>query len=249
MNFLVSNDLQRGVKASGLTINICGARAFILVALAVIIGPVVSFGQLGRAKVTHQSQVGGTLSKPEVIYVTDFELDPGQLQSSDPLQGGPLRERLKSLRGNDTSPESRAQSLVNLMADSIVRDLQAKQLNAQRASKRVAPKTGWIIKGRYKMLEQGNRVASSTIGFGAGSPLVEVEVTLDQVQNGRQRPILLFGTDRENSKAPGGVAIAAATHNPYAMAIKFVRSRNDLERSIQQTAKLVADQIAKRAGV
>jgi hypothetical protein len=248
MNFLVSNDLQRGVKASGLTIKICGARAFILVALSVI-GPVVSFGQLGRAKVTHQSQVGGTLPKPEVIYVTDFELDPSQLESSDPLQGGPLRERLKSLRGNDTSPEGRAQSLVNLMADSIVRDLQAKQLNAQRASTRVAPKTGWIIKGRYKMLEQGNRVASSAIGFGAGSPLVEVEVTLDQVQNGRQRPILLFGTNKENSKAPGGVAIAAATHNPYAMAIKFVRSRNDLERSIQQTAKLVADQVAKKAGV
>jgi hypothetical protein len=60
---------------------------------------------------------------------------------------------------------------------------------------------------------------------------------------------LLFGTSKENSKAPGGVAMAAATHNPYAMAIKFVRSRNDLERNIRQTAKLIADQIAKKAGV
>jgi hypothetical protein len=59
----------------------------------------------------------------------------------------------------------------------------------------------------------------------------------------------LFGTNKENSKAPGGMAIAAATHNPYAMAIKFVRSRKDLERSVQQTAKLIAEQVTKKAGV
>lgn len=47
----------------------------------------------------------------------------------------------------------------------------------------------------------------------------------------------------------GGIAIAAASHNPYAMAIKFVRSSKDVDRSVQQTAKLIADQIAKKAGV
>ena len=245
---MVNDDLHRSIKASGPTINICGARAFILVALTVI-GPVMSFGQLGRANLTHQSQIGNTLPTPKIIYVTDFGLDPSQLQSTNALQGGPLRQRLNSLRGRDTSSEGRVQSLVNLMADSIVRYLQAKRLNAQRASIRAAPKTGWIVKGRYKKLEQGSRVASSEIGFGAGSPLVQVEVTLDQIQNGRKSPILLFGTNKENSKAPGGIAIAAATHNPYAMAIKFVRSRKDLERNVQQTAKLIADQIAKKAGV
>jgi predicted oxidoreductase len=89
-------------------------------------------------------------------------------------------------------------------------------LNAQRASIRVAPRRGWIVKGRYKTVEQGNRVASSEIGFGTGSPLIQVEVALDEVQNGRQRPILFFGTNRENSGAPGGVTIAAATPNLYA---------------------------------
>jgi hypothetical protein len=33
------------------------------------------------------------------------------------------------------------------------------------------------------------------------------------------------------------------------MAIKFVRSRKDLERSVQQTAKLIAEQVTKKAGV
>jgi hypothetical protein len=216
--------------------------------------PALGFSQLGRAAVTHQSQAGGPLSKPAVIYVTDFALEAGQLQSSNPLQermeeGGRLRERLNSLRGRDTSPEGRAESLVNLMADSIVEDLRAKQINAQRAPKRVAAKTGWIVRGIYKKLEEGNRAASSQIGFGAGSPLIQVEVTLDEIQNGKQKPILLFGTSKENSKMPGGIAMTAATHNPYAMAIKFVRSRNDLERNVRQTAKLIADQIAKKAGV
>jgi hypothetical protein len=255
MNFLLSNDLPLAAEASRLRlkIKICRARSFILGAL-IVSGPAASFGQFGQAKLTHESQIGHPLPKPAVIYVTDFTVDPSQLEASNPLQermqeGGPLRQRLNSLRGRDTSPEGRAQALVNLMADSIVQDLQAKQLNARRASIRSAPKTGWIIKGRYKTLEPGSRVASSEVGFGAGSPVVQVEVTLDEIQNGKQRPILLFGTDKENSKAPGGLAISAATHNPSAMAIKFVRSRNDLDRSVRQTARLIANQIAKKAGV
>jgi hypothetical protein len=241
------------VRAAGLTSSLYPAVVFILGTLMVT-GPAVSFAQLGRAKLTHESQVGSTLSKPKVIYVTDFALDSTQLQSSGSLQekiqeGGPLRQRLKALRGEDNSPQGRTQSLINLMADSIVQNLQAKGLNAQRASIRTVPRTGWIVKGRYKTVQQGHRVASSELGFGAGSPLVQVEVTLDEIQNGRPRPILLFGTNKENSKAPGGMAIAAATHNPYAMAIKFVRSRKDLERSVQQTAKLIAEQVTKKAGV
>src|ERR1700736_4719201 len=123
------------VRASGLTSSLYPAVVFILGTLMVT-GPAVSFAQLGRAKLTHESQVGSTLSKPKVIYVTDFALDSTQLQSSGFLQekiqaGGPLRQRLKALRGEDNSPQGRTQSLINLMADSIVQNLQAKGLNAQ----------------------------------------------------------------------------------------------------------------------
>ncbi len=255
IKFLVSSDLPEVVTASRppWPFNTQYAHAFLL-GVFLTIAPTASVAQLGRAKLTHQTQAGHALQKPAVIYVTDFALDPGQLQSSNPVQekiqqGGALRQRLNQFRGQDSSPEGRAQSLVNLMADSIVRDLQEKQLSAQRYSVGRTPRTGWIVKGRYKTLEQGNRVASSEIGFGAGSPVVEVEVTLDEIRNGKQRPILLFGTNKEDSRAPGGAALAAATHNPYAMAIKFVRSRNDLEKSVKQTAKLIADQIARKAGV
>jgi Domain of unknown function (DUF4410) len=255
MKFLVSSDLPGFVRASQLRpLNSRGYAQVFLLGAYFIVGTTASFGQLGRAKVTRESSIGPASPKPTVIYVTDFALSPEQLKSSNPLQermqeGGPLRQRLNQLRGSDSSPEGRAQSLVNLMADSIVRNLQDKQLNARRASTRVSARSGWIVKGRYEALAPGSRVASSQVGFGAGSPIVQVEVTLDEIQQGKQRPILLFDTNKENSKAPGGVAMAAATHNPYAMAIKFVRSRNDLEKSVKQTAKLIADQIAKRAGV
>jgi Domain of unknown function (DUF4410) len=156
IKFLVSSDLPRGGTASR-PINTRYAQAFLLGAL-VTIAPMASFAQLVRAKLTHQSQAGPTLPKPAVIYVTDFALDPGQLQSSNPVeeqmqQGGALRQRLNQFRGRDSSPKGRAQSLVNLMADSIVRDLQEKQLSAQRSSVRLTPRTGWIVKGRYKTLE------------------------------------------------------------------------------------------------
>jgi hypothetical protein len=42
--------------------------------------------------------------------------------------------------------------------------------------------------------------------------------------------------------------MAAATKNPYAIAVKYVMSGRNLETNIRKTAKLI-DQIAKKAGL
>src|SRR5262252_8728043 len=87
MNFLLSNELPLVAEASRLRlkITICRARAFVLAAL-IVSGPAASFGQFGQAKLTHESQTGHTLLKPAVIYVTDFTVDPSQLEASNPSQ-------------------------------------------------------------------------------------------------------------------------------------------------------------------
>ena len=87
----------------------------------------------------------------------------------------------------------------------------------------------------------------ATLGFGAGSTNVNVDVTLSEIVKGKEKPILLFDTSNNTGKGPGGLAMAAATKNPYALAIKFAMSGRDLQKNISKTAKLIANQIAKKA--
>jgi hypothetical protein len=41
----------------------------------------------------------------------------------------------------------------------------------------------------------------------------------------------------------------ATSKNPYAMAVNYVMSGQNLETNIRKTAKLIADQVAKKAGL
>jgi hypothetical protein len=203
--------------------------------------------QLGP-KVTHETKVANSNGKPSVIYVTDFTLNPASVSSTDQsaLLGGGLRNRIKQITGQ--SSDSKAESLVNLMADTLVRDLKAKGLNARRWSGGT-PAAGWIIRGKYESVDSGNRVISSEVGFGAGAATVNLEVTLDQLHKGRETALLLMGTEASKLKTPGGLTIAAASKNPYAMAVKFIRSRKELDNDVKQAANVIADQVAKQAGV
>lgn len=206
--------------------------------------------QLRGPKVAHESQRTATLKRPGAIYVSDFAINLADFESSGPaerLNDSGLRARIKSLRGEDPSPEGKAQAVVDQMGDGIVQELQKKGLKAARVRANSVPGMGWLVRGRFYTIDSGSRALKASVGFGAGSTDVNVDVTLDEVIRGKAKPILLFDTTNSNGKGPGGLAIAAATKNPYAMAVKFVRSGRDLQKNISKTAKLIAEQIATKA--
>jgi hypothetical protein len=103
------------------------------------------------------------------------------------------------------------------------------------------------VRGKFSTVDQGDRAVRAAIGFGAGAANLNVDVILGEVVGGKEKPILTFGTSNKTGKAPGGVAMAAATKNPYAIAVKYALSGKDLQRNIRITGKAVADQVAKAA--
>jgi hypothetical protein len=211
------------------------------------------FGQLRGPKVTQETQLPQKLQRPAMVYVSDFGINPDDLQKGGPLRQrlnqGLLRSTMDQVQGKDSTPEGQAAAIVEKMSSAIITNLRNKGLSATRVGSTKAPGDGWIVQGRFSTVDEGDRAMRTAVGFGAGSTNLNVDVVLGEVVRGQEKPILLFDTGNSTGKGPGGVAIAAATKNPYALAVKYVMSGRNLETNIRKTAKLIADQIAKKARV
>jgi Domain of unknown function (DUF4410) len=145
------------------------------------------------------------------------------------------------------SNQTQAQAIVDTVGNTIVSELQSKGFPARRVREGAKPATGWLVRGKFSALDQGDRALRTAVGFGAGSTNLNVDAILAEIVNGQERPISLIDTSNKTGKGPGGVARAATTENPYAIAVKYALSGRDLQKNIRKTAKAVADQIAKSA--
>jgi hypothetical protein len=201
------------------------------------------------AKVTGEhSFAEGPATKPTVVYVTDFELAPQSIQREQGLL--PVGDRLPGrvlgrLSGEASDPESRARQLVNLMSTSLVKDLSKAGFSAARLQTGAAmPSAGWLVRGVYTEVQEGNRLQRSLIGFGQGATEVQVVTDVYNLSQGPPKPLYELATEATSAKAPGaGAAIAL---NPYAAAARFVMSRQDIEKNVRETASKIADYVAKR---
>src|SRR5438477_4502799 len=90
------------------------------------------------AKVTNQSNLGTIpASRPTVVYVSDFDLDAGEIQSSGVATLLPFRPLTTGLLPRPfgilpQSKETTARNLVDSMATSLVKDLKEQGFTAQR---------------------------------------------------------------------------------------------------------------------
>jgi hypothetical protein len=175
-------------------------------------------------------------SPPAIVYVADFELQQGSLQTKDPLAS------LMPL--HDYFQKSKARSLVDAMSDEIVADLTKKGIEAKRLpANSPIPKQGWLVRGTFTKIDEGNRVARAVIGFGAGKTDLQVTTTTDNLSaETPPAPLYRAQTLATSNKLPG----AAVTLNPIAAAAKFVVAGNDLDRSTKATAEKIAQQVVVR---
>src|SRR5262249_15035747 len=94
--------------------------------------------------------------------------------------------------------------------------------------------------GEFLEIDEGNRLRRAVVGFGAGQADVHVQVEVFDLLRDPRTPVLVYGTAEASSKAPGGAVMTAATHNPYAMAARYVLSRRatgeEVERRVKRTA-------------
>lgn len=205
----------------------------------------------GTAKVADRHSVGDmTVSKPRRVYVADFELEPADVTSESGLLPLPpklpgLGDFLPPLPGTAKDPKKLASQLVDEMSAALVKDLNKAGLAAQRlVSSAGLPKTGWLVRGVFTSVNQGNQLERAVIGFGKGKTDVQVVVDVNDLAAGVPQKLYEVTTKADSGKAPG--AGPTIILGPAGLAARFVIAGHDLDRNVRQTASLIADEVVRR---
>jgi uncharacterized protein DUF4410 len=183
---------------------------------------------------------------PRIIYVGDFALDMEDYAGDEGVRGalpGGLGKRLPRLLPRD-NPAEKARHIVETMADALVKQLEAKGLQARRLRNSTGdlPREGWLVQGIFTEVDEGNRIKRAGIGFGKGATSMDVQIGISDLASTEPRAaFVMFGTAKDPSRIPG----AAVTRNPYVAAAKFVLQKNANERDIRKTAAQIVEEILK----
>jgi len=172
------------------------------------------------------------------VFVADFGLDVDATEPRHGLLGRP--RLLQELTGDD--PATHARKVVEEMATSLVKDLDAAGIPAQRLPPGAPlPADGWLIRGVFTEIDTGLAPRRAVIGFGSGKTDMEVQVGVSDLAANPHESFIVFGTVTDPSRLPGGVV----TRNPYVVAAKFVLEKGAPQRDVQHTAKAIADELVK----
>jgi hypothetical protein len=190
----------------------------------------------------HQSAATHSFSKDTKIWVSDFELDASDVKTDKGGIIGEVRPGIleRPRKREEHDPEYQAKKIVNLMAKSLVDDLQKTGQNAERLLPGMTtPSTGAALHGVFTEVDEGNRMHRAIFGFGSGEAKMELYVTLTDLA-APQKP-LYEAADSGNSGKKLGAAI---TMNPYVAAAKFVMEKNATDKTVKKTASAIAQEVA-----
>jgi hypothetical protein len=218
------------------------------VGIAVLAGCL--FTGCNTAKVTSARELAPTpAGKPVAIYVADFDLGARNIQHEDGVlsgRPGPLGRVGNRLSGASGDPAARARQLVDLMANSLVKDLSNAGFNAHRLSPGTPPPAeGWLLEGAFVEVQEGHRLRRAMIGLGEGQTDLQVVVGMQNLSKGTPKPLYEITTDASSGKKPGAAAVVAV--NPYAAAARFVMSGQDLNKNTRHTASQIVAEIVRRS--
>ncbi len=182
--------------------------------------------------------------KPRPVVVRDFAFDVAQLHTDEGLSSGrqgPVKRIRQELRPAET-PAQKAARLAGLLSETIAKELVAVQIPATRQPVGAPwPKDGLAVDGQFMQVDEGNRLKRAIVGFGAGASEALVQVAVYDLSQSREQPILVYGTGTGSKPMPGAVV----TMNPYAMAARYVLSRNATEKDVRKLGKQIAQDLAQ----
>lgn len=195
------------------------------------------------AKVSNEARSVQPTTRPEIVYVGDFDLGAATIQTDPGTLTG--RPRLISLFHNQDPAEEVAR-LQNLLASKIVDDLNEAGVPAERLDfSGPRPASGWLVTGEFLDLKEGNRAQRAVIGFGVGESDAKLYVTLADLAHPEGQNLLNFNAQTNGNKTPGGSITAVAAHDPWATVAKFVIGKNASDKDIKACAKAVSEEIVK----
>jgi hypothetical protein len=199
----------------------------------------------GHSTTSKPSSTTATLvANPRPVTVNDFAFDVAQLHTEQGLlanREGPAKRLLGGLRGEET-PAQKASRLAGLLSETIAKELTALKIPAARGERGAPlPVQGLVVEGQFLQVDEGNRLKRAVVGFGAGATEAMVQVEVYDLAQSRDQPILVYGTGAGSKPMPGGIVAM----NPYAMAAKYVLSRNATEKDVRSLGKRIAQDLAQ----
>lgn len=195
----------------------------------------------GEVKVTDRTDgYRQPVAAPAVIYIQDFDLGYETAGQDAAEQRRLILGRVLPRLSQRNDPAQKAKQLVELLSESLVKGFVAKGKDARRCMPGAPlPRDGWLVSGMFTELDQGRRVVRATIGFGAGSSDMELQVSVSDLAVNPAAPFIIFGTEKEPGRMPGAVV----TMNPYVAAAKFVLGRNASEKDVKKTANQIVETV------
>lgn len=180
----------------------------------------------------------------KLVYVADFDLEAENYKGDTSLVSK-LPEinvpRPHIIRKKKETPSERAQDIVNLMSNSLVKDLNKNGYTAKRLQpNEPEPTSGWVVRGVFTEVQEGNRMHRAVIGFGSGADKMEVHASAADASNSQQ-PLYSVNTGKKSGKMPG----AAITLSPIVFGAKFVMEKNAPERTVKSAAAQISKELVQ----
>jgi len=131
------------------------------------------------------------------------------------------------------------------MSTSLVKDLSKAGFNAVRLPVDARmPTEGWLLRGVFTGVQEGNRLRRAMIGFGEGQTDIQVVANIQDLSKGPPKPLYEIATDAASGDKPG--AAPTLVLGPYGAAVRFVMAGKDLDKNVKQTAAQIAERMASR---
>ena len=191
----------------------------------------------GEERESHASKKSSY--RPTVVCVADFSLhtEDGDKKSHGPLQ---VRNRLQNRLDlqMQESPQEKARKIVDILAQSIVHELNEKNIKAVRYSEQTSlPANSWLLEGEFVEYDEGDRLKRTVIGFGSGSADMEIMMKVSEVVDSGLRLLFDSAMDGKKNRMPGAVV----TMNPYVAGAKFVMTKTAPEREVKKLGIRIAN--------
>jgi Domain of unknown function (DUF4410) len=218
----------------------------------ILAGFCVALCGCGTATVSSRHEIGATpTGKPTMVYVSDFDLDASKIKSESgmlpppPPLPGLLGNILPPPPGAPKDPQVLARDLVDLMSNSLVEELTEAGIGARRLTTgNPMPNSGWLVRGVFTDVNQGNQLSRAVIGFGEGKTDLQVLVDINDLAQGAPQPFYELSTAADSGKAPG--AGPTIILGPAGLAARFVIAGTDLDRNVKGTASKIANEVTQR---
>ncbi len=214
---------------------------------AVAVAALCALGCKSDQVAAQHDLVAQSPARPSAIYIADFELGAQTIKKEEGrLSGfsGPVGRVGDRLSGGSSDPAARARQLVDLMANSLVKELSKAGFSAQRVRPGMTvPSSGWLVRGIFTEVQEGNRLRRAMIGFGQGQTDIQVVTTVHDLSQGPPKPLYELAADATSGSKPG--AAPTLVLGPYGAAARFVMAGSDLEKNIKETAVQIAQRMAR----